>query len=78
MSIYFWDHILYMIVYVTTKSVMNKQWIKGIFQVMKNPTLNPTPCRLHVIDGFGQRTMIIYDRWTKVDGETVHFMDGRP
>ena len=39
-SIYFWNHILYMIVYVTTKSVMNKQWIKGTFQVMKNPTLN--------------------------------------
>ena len=40
--VYFWDHILYIIVYVTYKSVMDKQWIKGTFQVMKNPTLNPT------------------------------------
>ena len=28
------------------------------------------------MDGFGQRTMTIDDRWTKVDGKTVHFMDG--
>ena len=41
-SIYFWDHILYMIVYVTTKSVMNKQWIRWTFQVMNSPTLNPS------------------------------------
>ena len=25
---------------------------------------------VHVMDGFGRRTMIIYDRWTEVDGRT--------
>ena len=34
---------------------------------------------VHLMDGFGRRTMVIYYKWTEVDGgrtRTVHLMDG--